>query len=93
MSNVIRFPAGRRGGLLGPPPTATRIPREQFAALAELALDVVDRIVALLDAADGDPDLEPDADGEPSLAAPVGGESQIIWAAGSDGDGEVERRP
>ena len=42
MTNIVRFPASRRV------PAAT-IPRQEFAALAELALDVVDRIVALLD--------------------------------------------
>lgn len=85
MSNVVRFPASRRI-------QATTIPREEFERLAELALDIVDRIVALLDEADGDPDretdadLEPDADGEPSLAAPIGGPSQIVWARGGDRD-------
>lgn len=86
MSNVIRFPVGQRAGHHAPTLLATPIPRAEFERLAELALDVVDQIVALLDAADGDPDLEPDADGEPSLAAPVGGESQIGWARGGDRD-------
>ncbi len=49
-------------------PTATRIPREEFERLAELALDVVDRIIRLLDEADGDSDLEAGVDAEPSLA-------------------------
>lgn len=82
MSNVVRFPASRRI-------QATTIPREEFERLAELALDVVDRIVALLDAVDGDTDLEPDADAEPSLAAPLGGTSQVIWMAGGDRDLEI----
>ncbi|WP_036266427.1 hypothetical protein [Methylobacterium sp. 10] len=42
MTNVVRFPASRRI-------QATTIPREEFERLAELALDVVDRIVAILD--------------------------------------------
>lgn len=79
MSNVVRFPASRRI-------QATTIPREEFERLAELALDVVDRIVAILDAADGDADFEPDADKEPSLAAPLGGPCQIVWMAGGDRD-------
>lgn len=79
MSNLVRFPASRRI-------QATSIPREEFKRLAELALDVVDRIVAILDAADGDSDLEPDADSEPSLAAPVGDASQIVWIRGNDRD-------
>ena len=42
MSNVVRFPASQRI-------QATSIPREEFERLAGLALDVVDRIVAILD--------------------------------------------
>lgn len=79
MSNVVRFPASRRL-------QATTIPREEFQRLADLALDVVDQIVAILDAADDDTDMEPDADSEPSLAAPIGGPSQRLWASGGDRD-------
>ncbi|MCJ2082683.1 hypothetical protein [Methylobacterium sp. J-090] len=82
MTNVVRFPATRRV------PAAT-IPREEFERLAELALDVVDRIVALLDATDGDADLEPDADGEPSLGAPEEHDSQVTWLRGGDRDIEA----
>lgn len=42
MSNVVRFPTSRRIKV-------TSIPREEFERLAEIALDVVDRIVAILD--------------------------------------------
>lgn len=42
MSNVVRFPLNRRV-------PATTIPREEFARLAELALDVVEQIISLLD--------------------------------------------
>jgi len=79
MTNVVRFPASRRI-------QATTIPREEFERLAELALDVVDRIVAILDAADGDTDFELEADAEPSLGAPEGQESQIVWLRGTDRD-------
>ncbi|MCJ2125847.1 hypothetical protein [Methylobacterium sp. J-077] len=48
MSNVVRFPGGHRVA-------AKTIPREEFEQLAELALDVVERIVALLDDRDGEP--------------------------------------
>lgn len=81
MTNVIHFPnAGRI-------PAAT-IPRAEFERLAELALDVVDQIVALLNDADGDPELEDCGDAEPSLGAPAGGPSHWVWAAGSDDDRE-----
>ncbi|AWN49492.1 hypothetical protein DK419_26745 [Methylobacterium terrae] len=95
MSNIIRFPAGRISSAQGDPValSATRIPREEFERLAELALDVVDRIIRLLDEADGDPDLELDADAEPSLAAPIGGPSQVLWAIGADHDGEADEVP
>lgn len=83
MSNIVRFPATGRI-------QATTIPREEFERLADLALDVVDRIVAILDAADGDPDLELDGDSEPSLASPIGGASQVIRAIGSDSDRETD---
>ncbi|MCJ2084291.1 hypothetical protein [Methylobacterium sp. J-090] len=82
MTNVVRFPASRRV------PSAT-IPREEFERLAELALDVVDRIVALLDATDGDADLEPDADDEPSLGALEQQISQVGWFRGGSRDLEV----
>lgn len=82
MTNVVRFPASRRI-------QATTIPREEFERLAELALEIVDRIVALLDESDGDADLEQDADGEPSLAASIGGPCQIVWARGGDKDHEI----
>ncbi|MCJ2115181.1 hypothetical protein MKK65_00960 [Methylobacterium sp. J-001] len=48
MSNVVPFPTSRRV-------MAKAIPREEFEQLAELALDVVERIVALLDDRDGEP--------------------------------------
>ncbi|WP_311274404.1 hypothetical protein [Methylobacterium sp. WCS2018Hpa-22] len=82
MTNVVRFPASRRI-------QATTIPREEFERLAELALDIVDRIVALLDEADGDADLEPDADREPSLGAPEGHEGQVTWLRGGSRDAEL----
>lgn len=75
MTNVIRFPN------TGRIPAAT-IPRAEFERLAELALDVVDRIVALLDEADGDPDREDGGDAEPSLGAPEGHVAQVGWLRG-----------
>lgn len=84
MSNVVMFP-GR-----GHAPAAKPILREEFERLAELALDIVDRIVALLDAKDGDVDGEPEPDAEPSLGAPEGNESQLMWLRGSDSDSEAD---
>ena len=86
MSNIVRFPASRRIEVTTSSKQVTTIPREEFERLAELALDVVDRIVALLDDVDGDPDAEEGGDAEPSLAAPIGGPCQLVWAAGGDQD-------
>jgi hypothetical protein len=80
MSKILTFPTARKS------PAAQPIPREEFERLAELALDIVDRIVALLDAEDGDPDREDGGDAEPNLGAPEGHASQSIWLRGGDRD-------
>jgi hypothetical protein len=49
-----------------------------------------ERIIALLDAIDGDPDIEDSGDLEPSLGAPEGDGSQIGWMRGTDTDCEIE---
>lgn len=84
MSKIVPFPGHQRV------PAARPIPREEFERLADLALDIVDRIVALLDAQDSDPDCEDDGDAEPSLGAPEGHENQIIWLRGTDRDLEID---
>lgn len=85
MTNIVRFP-----GSVRPMPSAT-IPREEFERLAELPLDIVNRIVAILGVADGDPNREDGGDTEPSLGAPEGRAVQIVWARGSDIDREEDR--
>ncbi len=50
------------------------------------AESLIEQAITILDAIDGDADLEDGRDGEPSLASPVGGDSQIIWCAGADDD-------
>ncbi|SDO51228.1 hypothetical protein SAMN05216360_1259 [Methylobacterium phyllostachyos] len=84
MSKIVPFPGPREI------PTAQPIPREEFERLAELALDIVDRIVAILDDGDGDPDREDGGDAEPSLGAPENHHgSQVVWLRGSDRDLEI----
>ncbi len=56
------------------------------------AESLIEQAIEILDAIDGDADLEDGGDGEPSLASPAGGESQIIWCAGSDDDREQNRQ-
>ncbi len=50
------------------------------------AKSLIEQAITILDAIDGDADLEDGGDGEPSLASPAGGECQIIWCAGADDD-------
>ncbi len=52
------------------------------------AESLIEQAISILDALDGDADLEDGGDGEPSLASPAGEESQIIWCTGSDDDQE-----
>lgn len=86
MSKIVPFPTHGRQRL----PAAHPIPREEFERLAELALDIVDRIVSILDGEDGDPDREDGGDAEPSLGAPENHHgSQVIWLRGSDSDLEA----
>lgn len=86
MSNVVRFPIDRRVPV-------TTIPRAEFERLAELALDVVEQIITLLDEQDGYLDTEDGGDAEPSLGTPEGHASQAPWFRGGDSDGEVEGCP
>jgi hypothetical protein len=86
MSNVVRFPTSLRL-------QAATSPREEFQRLADLALDVVDQIVAILDAADGDENLEDGADVEPPLGAPEGDTRQVAWLLGGSRDLEVSDQP
>ncbi|KQS75475.1 hypothetical protein ASG32_27310 [Methylobacterium sp. Leaf361] len=84
MSKIVPFPGHRQL------PAAQPIPREEFERLAELALDIVDRIVAILDDGDGDPDREDGGDAEPSLGAPENHHgSQVVWLRGTDRDLEA----
>lgn len=77
MSNVVPFPSSRRIA-------ARAIPREEFEQLAELALEVVDRIVSILDDEDGTPDRKHGGDAEPSFGAPESQQgSRIVWLRGT----------
>ena len=65
--------------------------RASLEEAAQTALDVADRIIAVLDRMDGDADHEDGGDAEPSLAAPenVTG-SQLVYMRRSDQDREAE---
>lgn len=72
----------------------TSAPTPATAHLRATLEQAAERILDILDAMDGDPDLEDGADDEPSLGAPEGDGSQVGWMRGGDRDLELEdRRP
>ena len=77
MSKVVPFPGHRKL------PAASPIPREEFERLAELALDIVDCIVAILDEGDGDPDREDGGDAEPRRSRGAGLAGNLVQRRGS----------
>ena len=70
-------------------PAATRA---EIEAAALAAMDIANRLIAVLDAMDGDTDREDGGDAEPSLGAPEGHASQVVWLRGSDADGELSHQ-
>lgn len=67
--------------------------RAAIEEAAQAALDTADRLIALLDQMDGNPDDEDDGDAEPSLGAPENHVSQVVWLRGSDLDHEQDSTP
>ena len=63
---------------------------EQYRKWRFYAESLIEQAISILDALDGDVDLEDGGDGEPSLASSAGGESQITWSAGSDDDRKMQ---
>ena len=72
-----------------PSPAETRIIIEEAA---QAALDTAERLVALLDRMDGDPDREDGGDAESSLGAPGGHASQATWLRGTTRDLELDHQ-
>ena len=64
--------------------------RQRIEEAAQSALDTAERLIALLDQLDADPDWEDGGDAEPSLGAPEHHASQITWLRGSSSDHEQE---
>ena len=89
MSNVLTF---RPRPKPAAPCDAQAAFREQIEVAAQAALDTADKLIAILNEMDGDPDLEDGADNEPSLGAPEGHASQVVWLRGSDLDLETATR-
>lgn len=86
MQNVIQFrprPKPPRPG------QAQAEFREAIEVAAQAAMDTAERLIAILDQMDGDPDAEDDGTAEPTLASPEALASQIIWIRGGDRDHEA----
>lgn len=100
MSNVLTFPA-RQSCAAGATPTPAGPAldpeiREHIERAIEAALETAQRLIGILDRADGTPDAEDCGDDEPSLGAPEGHVSQLVWLRGGDRDLETlasENRP
>lgn len=90
MSNVHTFPARRPAAAARPRLSLSDDEaRRRIEEAAQSALDTADRLIALLDQLDADPDREDGADAEPSLGAPENHHaSQITWLRGSSSDCE-----
>jgi hypothetical protein len=86
VANVITFRPRPKPAILRDQQAAFR---EQIEVAAQAALDTADKLIAILNEMDGDPDLEDGADDEPSLGAPEGHASQVVWLRGSDTDHEI----
>lgn len=90
--NVLTFRPRPKPAVAPPSVTTSQAEiRTQLEQAAQVALDTADRIIAVLDHLDGDPDLEDGGDAEPSLGAPEHHEgSQVTWLRGNDQDHEAE---
>ncbi|WP_187272979.1 hypothetical protein [Methylobacterium sp. WL69] len=62
--------------------------RQRIEEAAQSALDTAERLIALLDHLETDPDREEGGDAEPSLGAPEHHASQIAWLRGTPFDHE-----
>ena len=92
MADILPFLLRPRP-VVGRKPTTAIVPREDLEEAAHAALDCADRLIAILDRLDGDPDLEPGGDDEPSLGAPEEHGNNIVWFRGTARDLELDSQP
>lgn len=93
MADILPFRPRARPSAVRLAPQHVLVPREDLEEAAHAALDCVDRLIAILDRMDGDPDLEPSGDDEPSLGAPEEHGSNIVWFCGTARDLELDQHP
>lgn len=91
MADILTFtPRPRPAEPAAPEPLADADLRQKIEAGAQVALDLADHLIGLLDRVDGVADQEDGAEAEPSLALPENHGSQFIWTGWFDQDREVE---
>ena len=89
MSNVRTFAPRQPAPVRAPAPPSPAEIRSQIEEAAQAALDIADRLIALLDHVEGDTDRVDGGDAEPSLGAPENHHaSQGVWLRGCDNDRE-----
>ena len=93
MADVLPFRPRPRPSAVRLAPQHVLVPREDLEEAARAALDCADRLIAILDRMDGDPDLEPGGDDEPSLGAPEEHGNNVVWLRGTARDLELDQQP
>lgn len=73
MADILQFRPLPRPALADPVNV-----RAEIEEAAQFDLDTADRLIAILDGMDGEPDDEPVGDEEPSLGAPEVHASQVV---------------
>ncbi len=87
MADILTF-VPRPRPAPSPKPSQADI-RAQIEAAAQSALDTAEKLIAILDQMDGNPDEEDGGDAEPSLGAPEGHVAQLPWLRGTTRDLEI----
>ena len=93
MADILPFRPRPRPTVDRLAPTEQPDPRELIEEAARAALETADRLIAILDRIDGDPDLEPGGDEEPSLGAPEEHGNNVVWFRGTGRDLELDHQP
>lgn len=92
MADILTFrlrPKHATADRLAPQQQVVTVPRVDLEEAAHATLDAADKLIALLDRIDGDPDLEDGEELEPSPGAPEGHASQVGYFRG--GAHDIER--
>ena len=87
MADILQFRPRPRPASAGPVYL-----RAELEETLQFTLDAAERLIAVLDGMDGNPDDEAGGDEEPSLGAPEGHASQVVWLRGTARDLELNHQ-